>query len=92
MNQVAQNRPMHYEATNTIEVVVHVSDILEYRQRKNMVVSLEEEDGIVSAEFCRFRYHLMLVKYDSNVCSSQDVLASVRSQNVNARLMARYNW
>ena len=92
MDQVAQNKPMQYEITNTIEVVVHVSENLEYRQRNNLVVSLEKEDGIVSAEFCHFRYHLMLVKYDGNMCSSQDVLARVRSQNVNARLMARYNW
>ena len=92
MDRVAQNMPKHYDVTNAIEVVVHISENLEYRQRNNLVCALEDEDGIVSAEFCHFRYHLMLVRYDSNMCSSQDVLASVRSQNVNARLMARYNW
>ncbi|MEN8206687.1 MAG: hypothetical protein ABFS24_11825 [Pseudomonadota bacterium] len=92
MDQVVQNITTLDEVTNTIEVVVHVSEILEYRQRNNLILALEEENGIVSAEFCHFRYHLMLVKYDSNIYSSQDVLASVRSQNVNARLMARYNW
>ena len=80
------------EPEHTVEVVVHVSETLEAGQRNNLVDALEREDGIVSAEFCPLRYHLMLVRYDSNMCTSQEVLASVRSQNVNARLMARYNW
>ena len=92
MDQVVQNMSILDEVTNTIEIVVHVSENLEDRQRNNLVVALEEEYGIVSAEFCPFRYHLMLVRYDANMYSSQDLLASVRSQNVNARLMARYNW
>ncbi|MEN8131141.1 MAG: hypothetical protein ABFS45_13300 [Pseudomonadota bacterium] len=92
MDQVVHNLPILDEVTNTVEIVVHVSENLEDRQRNNLVVALEEEYGIVSAEFCHFRYHLMLVRYDANMYSSQDLLASVRSQNVNARLMARYNW
>ena len=92
MDQVVPNMPIVCEVTNTIEIVVHVSENLEDRQRNNLVVALEEEYGIVSAEFCPFRYHLMLVRYDANMYSSQDLLASVRSQNVNARLMARDNW
>ena len=77
---------------DTIEVVVHFSENLKNRQRKNMVATLEKEDGIVSAEFCPLRYHLMLVRYDIHMYSSLGLLASVRSQNVKARLMARYNW
>jgi hypothetical protein len=92
MDQVVHNLPILDEVTNTIEIVVHVSENLEDRQRNNLVVALEEEYGIISAAFCSFRYHLMLVRYDANMYSSQDLLASVRSQNVNARLMARYNW
>ena len=92
MDQVVPNMSIVCEVTNTIEIVVHVSENLEDRQRNNLVVALEEEYGIVSAEFCPFRYHLMLVRFDANMYSSQDLLASVRSHNVNARLMARYNW
>jgi len=92
MDQVLHNLPVFYEITNTIEVVLHISENLEYRQRNNLVAALEEEYGIVSAEFCHFRFHLMLVKYDGNMYSAQDVLALVKSQDVNARLMARYNW
>ena len=92
MDQVLQNLPIFYEVTNTIEVVVHVSEILEHKQRNNLIAAMEEEYGIVSAEFCHYRYHLMLVRFDSNIYSSQDVLARIRSHNVNARLMARCNW
>jgi hypothetical protein len=61
MDQVVHNMSILDEVTNTVEIVVHVSENLE-------------------------------VRYDANMYSSQDLLASVRSQNVNARLMARYNW
>jgi hypothetical protein len=33
------------------------------------------------------RYHLMLVRYSRDTASSQDVLASVKAQNYNARLI-----
>ena len=77
---------------DTIEIVVHISEKLKNRQRKNMVDALERADGIVSAEFCPLRHHLMLLKYDTHMFSSVGLLATVKSQNVKARLMARYNW
>lgn len=77
---------------DTIEIVVHISENLKNRQRKNMVDALERADGIVSAEFCPLRHHLMLLKYDTHIFSSVGLLAMVKSQNVKARLMARYNW
>lgn len=49
--------------------------------------SLEEIDGIKSAEFCPLRYHLMLVNYDREVLSSQEVLTGVVSQNIHAELI-----
>ena len=89
MDQVVQNMPMLDVAKNAVEIVVHVSENLEDMQRNNLVVALEKEDGIVSAEFCPLRYHLMLVRYDTHMFSSVDLLAMVKSQNVKARLMAR---
>ena len=87
MDQVVQNMPILDEAKNAIEIVVHVSENLEERQRSNLVVALEKEDGIVSAEFCPFRYHLMLVKYDRDQYSSKDVLSAVGAQKLQARLI-----
>ena len=75
------------EAKNTVEIVVHVSENLEERQRSNLIVALENKNGIVSAEFCPLRYHLMLVRYDKEQYSSQDVLSAVSGQKLQARLI-----
>jgi hypothetical protein len=77
-----ENEPAH-----TVEIVVHVSENLEEMQRNNLVVALENKDGIVSAEFCPLRYHLMLVKYDKDQYSSHDVLSAVSGQKLQARLI-----
>jgi phosphoribosyl-ATP pyrophosphohydrolase len=75
------------EPANTVEIVVHITETLGEERRSNLVAALDSEDSIVSAEFCPLRYHLMLVRYDRDVSSSQDVLTNVESQNVNARLI-----
>lgn len=75
------------EPEHTVEVVVHVSETLEAGQRNNLVDALEREDGIVSAEFCPLRYHLMLVRYDRVRYSSQNVLGAVNEQKLRARLI-----
>jgi hypothetical protein len=87
MDQVVQNMPTLDEAKNAVEIVVHVSESLENAQRINLVAALEKEDGIVSAEFCPLRYHLMLVRYDRDQSSSQDVLSAVSAQKLQARLI-----
>ena len=87
MDQVVQNMPKLDEAKNTVEIVVHVSESLEERQRSNLVATLENKDGIVSAEFCPLRYHLMLVRYDKDQYSSQDVLGAVSAQKLQTRLI-----
>ena len=71
----------------TVEIIVHISEDLEDKQRDSVIAALEKDDGIVSAEFCPLRYHLMLVRYDRGQYSSQDVLSSVHSQKLNARLI-----
>jgi hypothetical protein len=75
------------EPANTVEIIVHISETLGEERRRDLVSALESEDSIVSAEFCPLRYHLMLVRYDRDAASSQDVLSSVISQNYNARLI-----
>jgi hypothetical protein len=87
MDQVIQELPTHNKTTRAVEIVVHVSESLEDGQRKKLVSALEQEDGIVSAEFCPLRYHLMLVRYDRDRVSSQDVLSVVGAQNLQARLI-----
>jgi phosphoribosyl-ATP pyrophosphohydrolase len=80
-------RSIESEPANTVEIVVHISETLGEEQRKDLVTALEGEENIVSAEFCPLRYHLMLIRYDRDISSSQDVLGSVKAQNYNARLI-----
>jgi phosphoribosyl-ATP pyrophosphohydrolase len=75
------------EPANTVEIIVHISEKLGETRRNELVDALSRQDSIVSAEFCPLRYHLMLVRYDRDIASSQDVLASVKAQNYNARLI-----
>jgi len=77
-----ENEPDH-----TVEIVVHITETLEEQQRGDLIASLEDNGGITTAEFCPLRYHLMLVRYDRDLYSSQKVLDRVTSQNVKARLI-----
>ena len=60
---------------------------LEKQKRGNLVAVPGNDEGIIAAEFCPLRYHLMLVRYDRDLYSSQDVLARVKSQNLNTKLI-----
>jgi len=75
------------EPEHVVEVVVHITETLEEQQRLDFVAALENDDRIFSVNFCPTRCHLMLVKYDRNRYSSQDVLACIESQQLNARLV-----
>jgi hypothetical protein len=87
MDQVVENMPVLADAKNTVEIVVHISENLDERRRSNLVVALDNKEGIVSAEFCPLRYHLMLVRYDKDQYSSQDVLSAVNGHKLQARLI-----
>jgi hypothetical protein len=87
MDQVVQQMPPRSVANHRVEVVVHISGQLDDKQRNNLVVALENNDGIVSAEFCHLRNHLMLVRYDRDHYSSHDVLTAFEAQKVTARLI-----
>ena len=52
-----------------------------------MISALEQTNGIMGAEFCVMRNHLVLAKYDKDLLSSQDVLKSFNSLNLDARLI-----
>lgn len=75
------------EPEHTVEVVVRIPQTHEEQQRNNMIVALENNDRIYSVEFCPSSCHLMLVKYDRDQYSSADVLSSITSRNVSAKLI-----
>ena len=85
MDQIVQ--PARHETKKTVEMVVHISEELNEDQRNNLTSGLETTNGITGAEFSPLRYHLMLVKYDTDVFSSRGVLRGVESHNVHARLI-----
>lgn len=70
-----------------VEIVIHVDESLGEHERKDLVDALEGTAGIQTAEFCPLRYHLMLVQYERDRLSSQDVLARVVSENIHAELI-----
>jgi hypothetical protein len=84
MDRVVQ--PLRNES-RTVEIVVHVSDTLDENDRNELITALKASDGIADAEFCPLRWHLMLVRYNNETWSSQDVLACISSQNVTAQLI-----
>ena len=80
-------RSIENEPAHSVEIVVHVNDTLDVQQRGNLVANLVNDSGILSAEFCPTRYHLMLITYDRYIYSSQEVLDRVRSNNIDAQLV-----
>ena len=87
MDQVVHDMPTLNVAKNTVEIVAHISENLDDAQRNNLVVALEQNDGIVSAEFCPLRYHLMLVRYDRDQYSSKDILNAISDRKLQSRLI-----
>jgi hypothetical protein len=85
MNQVAHNLPN--EEVRAVEVVIYISKELGGEQQNLVVSALEKTDGIIGAEFCPTRNHLLLAKYDKDIFSSQDVLKSFTSLNLEAKLI-----
>jgi cell division protein FtsX len=85
MDNVVQHVPV--DAKNAVELVVYVSKDLGEEQRNQVVSTLEKTDGIIGAEFCPSRNHLVLAKYDKAIFSSQDVLQRFNSLNLEAKLI-----
>jgi hypothetical protein len=75
------------ETDHSVEIVVHIDEALPEIKRAELVRALEDNDGIISAEFCPLRYHLMLVRYDRETFNSQDILGKVNDQDVRAVLI-----
>jgi hypothetical protein len=75
------------EPDHSVEIVVHIDEALPEVKRAGLVNALLEIDGIISAEFCPLRYHLMLVRYDRDTFNSLDVLGKVNDQDVHAELI-----
>jgi len=85
MNQVAQHLPA--EEKCAVEVVVYIKKDLGEEQQNLVISALEQTNGVMGAEFCVLRNHLVIAKYDKDIVSSQDVLKSFNSLNLDAKLI-----
>ena len=72
---------------HTVENVAHITGTIEVPQRLNYIDELEDDHRISSVSFCTKRRHLLLVKYDRNRYSSQDVLAGIKARKMPAVLV-----
>jgi hypothetical protein len=75
------------DLNRNVEIIVHVDESLDEEQRNALVDTLERDEAIKSVEFCPLRYHLMLVNYNRDMVTSQDVLGRVTSHQVRAELI-----
>ena len=75
------------ELDHIVEIIVHINENLGEQQRADLIIALEGDDGITAAEFCPLRCYLMLVRYDKDRYSSQNVLSAVGAQKLQARLI-----
>ena len=69
------------------EVIVWIPELLDEQSRDTLTHDLESKPGIQAAAFCPIRHHLMLVQYDRDGVSSQDVLRYVTKDGTYARLV-----
>ena len=86
MDAIVEQMPVG-NVKNVVEVVVYVKEDLGEQQRDQVVSALKDREEITAAEFCTLRNHLLLVKYDRDLFSSQEVLKGFTSLNLEARLI-----
>jgi prophage DNA circulation protein len=70
-----------------VEIVVHVDDVLEDAQQTELINALREHGGVEAAHFTPGRAHLLVIDYDRDQLSAQDVLECVRSDHLRAELV-----
>ena len=74
-------------ANKDVEIILHVDETLGESHRNDLTAVLKGKAGVRSAEFCPLHYHLMLVSYDRDNLTSQDILHQVTNQSVHAQLI-----
>lgn len=75
------------ESVKGMEIVVHVDETLSDERRSELSEELTKIKGIHAADFCPLRFHLMVLGYDRERMTSQDVLTKITSTGVHAKLI-----
>jgi hemerythrin superfamily protein len=69
-----------------VDVIVHLDETLDKKQREALVDHVRQEDGVVSVALREKTTHLMIVEYIPDVTSSAKILKRVTDQGVHAEL------
>ena len=70
-----------------VEIVVHVDDVLGEAEQTELVSDLKKHGGVEEAHFTPGRAHLLVIDYDRDQTSAQDVLEQVKRDNLRAELV-----
>ena len=70
-----------------VEIVVHVDDVLGKDQQAELIADLKKRGGVEAAHFTPGRAHLLVIDYDSDKISAQDVLGHVKRDHLRAELI-----
>lgn len=69
------------------DVMVHIDESLSVDSREEIRSTLRDNEYITSADFPPEREHMMLVTYNADRISAQDILGMVEQQGVRAELV-----
>ena len=70
-----------------VEIVVHVDDVLGEAEQTELVNDLTRHGGVEEAHFTPGRAHLLVIDYDRDQITAQDVLEQVKRDNLRAELV-----
>lgn len=70
------------------DVLVHVDQTLPHDRLASLTSVIAALNGVATAEGHDAKPHLVIVTYDPEKVNSQDILATVKAQGVNAELVA----
>jgi copper chaperone CopZ len=69
------------------DVLIHIDQTLGHDGLATVTKAIAAVKGVASAEGHDAKPHLVIVSYDSAVVNSQQILAAVKAQGVNAELI-----
>ena len=67
--------------------MIHIDPDIGHQNRENLRDMILNHEGVEAAAYHDEKPHLMIVEYDPDQVSSQELLAIVTSQGVNAELV-----
>ena len=70
------------------DVLVHVDQTLSHERLASLTSVIAALNGVATAEGHDAKPHLVIVTYDPEKVNSQNILATVKAQGVNAELIA----